>query len=73
MDDLSTRFGAWRAYRGLTLQAVADACGVTKQMISYVELGDCDIGVRKLSRICERAFKTDIRTFFGPLPKKVAA
>lgn len=27
----------WREYRGVTLQALADACGVTRQMISMIE------------------------------------
>ncbi|MBU0752601.1 MAG: helix-turn-helix transcriptional regulator [Gammaproteobacteria bacterium] len=29
----------WREYRGLTLQALADACGVTQQMLSMIEHG----------------------------------
>jgi DNA-binding XRE family transcriptional regulator len=29
----------WREHRGLTLQALADACGVTRQMLSMVERG----------------------------------
>ncbi len=29
----------WRNYRGLTLQALADASGVTRQMLSMVEHG----------------------------------
>lgn len=29
----------WRDHRGLTLQALAEACGVTRQMLSMVEHG----------------------------------
>jgi DNA-binding XRE family transcriptional regulator len=29
----------WRDYRGLTLQALAASCGVTRQMLSMVEHG----------------------------------
>jgi DNA-binding XRE family transcriptional regulator len=29
----------WRDYRGLTLQALAVACGVTRQMLSMIEHG----------------------------------
>jgi DNA-binding XRE family transcriptional regulator len=29
----------WRNYRGLTLQALAEHCGVTRQMISMIEHG----------------------------------
>ncbi len=27
----------WRDYRGLTLQSLAEACGVTRQMLSMIE------------------------------------
>ena len=68
MNDLAQRMSAWRSHRGLTLQEVADSCGLTKQKISYVELGDQDIGVEKLSLICDKAFRTTLVTFFGPIP-----
>jgi DNA-binding XRE family transcriptional regulator len=29
----------WREYRGLTLQALAEQCGVTRQMLSMLEHG----------------------------------
>lgn len=29
----------WRDYRGLTLQALAETCGVTRQMLSMIEHG----------------------------------
>jgi DNA-binding XRE family transcriptional regulator len=30
---------AWRSHRGLSLQALASACGVSRQMLSVVERG----------------------------------
>lgn len=64
---------AWRSFRGMTLQEVADLSEVTKQMISYVEHGENDISVQKLARIVIKAFRTDMPTFFGPFPRKEAA
>jgi transcriptional regulator with XRE-family HTH domain len=68
--ELAQRMSAWRAHRGLTLQRVATASGTSKQKISYVELGEQNISVEMLNRICTKAFKIDLATFFGPLPKK---
>lgn len=74
LEQLAKRMSAWRAFRGLTLQVVADACGLTKQKISYVEAGDQDIPATKLVLICKTLFKTDMDHFlFGPLPRKAAA
>jgi transcriptional regulator with XRE-family HTH domain len=67
------RFAAWRSAKGLTLQEVADSIGATRQTISYWECGENDIGVQKLETICRKAFKIDLLTFFGPLPKRDAA
>ena len=35
----STRLRAWREHKGLTLQAVADAAGVSKPYVSQIEQG----------------------------------
>jgi transcriptional regulator with XRE-family HTH domain len=67
------RFAAWRAARKLTLQQVADTVGATRQAISLWECGENDIGIIKLAIICRKAFKIDLLTFFGPLPKRDAA
>lgn len=71
--DVPARIAAWRSYRGLTLQAIATITGVSRQAISYWELGENDITVGRLDLICTKAFKTDLVTFFGPLPRKAAA
>lgn len=63
------RFAIWRKASGLTLQEVADSVGCSKQVISYYELGDRDIGVTKLEAICSKAFRVDLVTYFGQLPK----
>jgi len=60
---------AWRAHLGMTLQQVADASGLSKQTLSYVELGDQDdLGICKVNAVCTRAFKVDLVTFLGPIP-----
>ncbi len=72
-SGLPERFAAWRSAKRLTLQEVADTVGVTRQAISFVECGETDLGVGKLETICRKAFKIDLLTFFGPLPKRDAA
>ena len=67
------RFAAWREAKGLTLQEVASVIGVSRQSINYVEAGTTDLTVGKLETICRKAFKIDLLTFFGPLPKRDAA
>lgn len=67
--DLARRMASWRAYRGVTLDTVGNAAGVTRQAIHNVEQGTADLKVGALYRICRRAFATDLKTFFGPLPK----
>lgn len=63
------RFARWREFRGLTLQQVGETVGMTKQGIGLIELGLRDIKVGHLRTICAKAFKIDLETFFGPLPK----
>ncbi len=70
--SIAQRVARWRAHRGLTLQQVATAAGVSKQMVSYLELGETDIATGKLAKICEVAFRCDMATFFGPLPDAMA-
>jgi len=43
----------WRDYRGLTLQALAEACGVTRQMLSMIEHGKAKPSAGLLSRLAE--------------------
>lgn len=71
MDNiqLSRRMRAWREYRNLLQHQVGDVVGWTSSAISQIERGKSDITVDKLARICKRAFKTDLVTFLGPLPK----
>jgi DNA-binding XRE family transcriptional regulator len=41
----------WRAYRGLTLQELAEKCGVTRQMLSMIEHGKAKPSSDLLSRL----------------------
>jgi len=41
----------WRNYRGLTLQALAETCGVTRQMLSMVEHGKAKPSVGLLGKL----------------------
>lgn len=41
----------WREYRGLTLQALAESCGVSRQMLSMIERGKTAPSVSLLSRL----------------------
>lgn len=75
MKDIptKTRMRAWRGYRGLTQDEVAEPVGWTRQAIAQIERGSSDITIAKLAIICKRAFRTDLRTFFGPLPGRERA
>lgn len=70
---LKRRMRAWREYRGLNQTQTAKPVGWTRQAITQIESGKSDIRVASLAIICRRAFKTDLHTFFGPLPKERAA
>ncbi len=70
---LPQRLAAWRAAKDLTQQQVGATVGLTRQSIQYVEAGTMDLSVGKLETICRKAFKIDLLTFFGPLPKRDAA
>ena len=41
----------WREYRGFTLQALADQCGVTRQMLSMLEHGKTRSSAALLGRL----------------------
>ena len=41
----------WRTYRGLTLQDLAEKCGVTRQMLSMIEHGKAKPSSDLLSRL----------------------
>ena len=41
----------WRDQRGLTLQALADRCGVTRQMLSMIEHGKAKASVDLLAKL----------------------
>jgi len=41
----------WREYRGKTLQALADECGVTRQMLSMAERGKANPSADLLGRL----------------------
>lgn len=64
---------AWREHRGLSQARVAKPLGWTFQAIGQIERGKSDITVAKLAIICRRAFRTDLATFFGPLPSRERA
>lgn len=48
-----------RAYRGLTLQQVADACGITNAYVSQIEKGKRSMSTAVLKRISE-ALQVDV-------------
>lgn len=70
---LKKRMKAWREHRGLLQAAVAEPVGWTRQAIAQIEGGRSDITVAKLAIICRKAFRTDLHTFFGPLPSRERA
>jgi DNA-binding XRE family transcriptional regulator len=41
----------WREYRGLTLQALAEICGVTRQMLSMTERGKTKPSTELLAKL----------------------
>lgn len=41
----------WRDYRGLSLQALAEQCGVTRQMLSMAERGKANPSADLLARL----------------------
>lgn len=43
----------WREYRGLTLQALAERCGVTRQMLSMVEHGKANPSADLLAKLAQ--------------------
>ena len=46
----------WRAYRGLTLQALAERCGVTRQMLSMVEHAKANPSADLLAKLSSLAW-----------------
>jgi transcriptional regulator with XRE-family HTH domain len=74
MDNipLRRRMRAWREHRGLSQALTAKPAGWTGAAIGQIERGKSDITVAKLAIICRKAFRTDLRTFFGPLPERAA-
>ena len=69
--QVGRRVRARRKDNGKTLQELADESGVTKQMISLVELGEVDISIRKLARIC-KALHCSLADFFEPGRERAA-
>lgn len=43
----------WRDHRGLTLQALASTCGVTRQMLSMIEHGKTKPSITLLSQLAK--------------------
>jgi len=60
---------AWRQQRGLTLQEIADLCGVSTAMLSLVERGQRGISVRAKIRIA-RCLQVRIADLFAPDPPR---
>ncbi len=58
----------WREYRGLTLQALADQCGVTRQMLSMLERGKTRPSAALLGRLAValRCDMEDLQANPGP-------
>ncbi|MDP2829135.1 MAG: helix-turn-helix transcriptional regulator [Sulfuricellaceae bacterium] len=43
----------WRSYRGQTLQTLAGACGVTRQMLSMIEHGKAKPSIDLLGKLAD--------------------
>ncbi len=54
----------WREYRGLTLQALAESCGVTRQMLSMIERGKSAPSANLLSRLAS-ALRCDMDDLYS--------
>jgi DNA-binding XRE family transcriptional regulator len=54
----------WREYRGLTLQALAESCGVTRQMLSMIERGKTAPSATLLSRLAS-ALRCDMDDLYS--------
>ncbi|MDP2811778.1 MAG: helix-turn-helix transcriptional regulator [Rhodocyclaceae bacterium] len=54
----------WREHRGLTLQALAETCGVTRQMLSMIEHGKAGPSADLLAKLA-RALACDMDDLHG--------
>jgi DNA-binding XRE family transcriptional regulator len=54
----------WRDYRGLTLQALAEQCGVTRQMLSMLENGKTRPSAALLGKLA-KALGCDMEDLHG--------
>ena len=70
--DLRARLDAWRNHRGLSWQDVAKRVGFSRQRIYRIASDGDRVQIETLNAICTKAFKTDLGTFFGPLPGRAA-
>lgn len=57
--DSDSRLRVWREYRGLTMQELADAIGVSQSYISEIESGKKDGSLKVLKKISQ-VLKVDL-------------
>jgi len=71
-DDIDLRLGArirdLRAERGLTLDGLADAAGVSRAMLSRIERGESSPTAQLLNRVCDGLGTTLSALFAEPKP-----
>lgn len=70
--DLRARLDAWRDHKNLTWKDVAKRVGCSKARIYRIAMDGDRVQIETLNTICTKAFKTDLHTFFGPLPERAA-
>ena len=68
MSDVAKRIRAWRRHRGLTVNDLAAPIGVTAPAIHQWESGTTEPTLANVGRLV-KTFRTDLATFFGPLPR----
>lgn len=71
--NLRTRLDAWRAHRDLSWQDIAKRVGCSRARIYRIAMDGDRVQIETLHAICKKAFRTDLHTFFGPLPEGRAA
>ena len=67
--EICGRIREVRKSRGLTIQAVADRCGMKRSNLSRIEAAKNNVTLKTLCSICE-ALEIDVHDLFIPRPIK---
>lgn len=65
IHDICGRMRECRKAQGLTIQAVADRCGMKRSNLSRIEAGKNNVTIKTLCNICG-ALEIDVRDLFVP-------